>query len=156
MCICVLLLLFSHWVVPRCFATPWTAVCWAPLPSPISRNLFQFMSIELVMLSNCLILRCPLLLLPSVFPSIMAFPMSWLFPSGAQSIGNWASVLAMNIQVWSPCWTCKSLLLHYNLKASVLKFSTFFMVQLSHPYMTTGKIRTDYTDLCWQSDISVF
>jgi len=85
---------------------------------------------------------------PQSFPASRSFPMSWLFASGGQSIGASASVLPMNILGWFPLgWTClisflfKGLksLQHHNFKASVLRYSAFFMVQLSHPYMTTGK-----------------
>ena len=88
----------------RLFVTPWTVARQAP-PSPtVSWSLLKFMSIELVMLSNHLILCCPLLLLPSIFPSIRVFPMSQLFTSGGQSIGTstLARVLPVNIQHWFP------------------------------------------------------
>ena len=99
----------------------------------------------------------PLLLLPSVFPSIIAFQMSQLFAAGGESIGVSAStsVLPINTQGWFTLglitfrtdWfdilavqgTLKSLLQHHTLKASILRHSAFFMVQLSHSYMTTGK-----------------
>ena len=74
------------------FETSWTAVHQTPLASTTSQSLLRFMSIELVMLSNHLIL-CHPLLLPSVFPSFRVFPMSQLFPSGGQSIGASAAVL---------------------------------------------------------------
>ena len=93
--------LLSHiWL----FATPWTAALQASLSFTVSRSLLKFMSIESVMLPNHLILCCPLLLLPSFFPSIGDFPMRQLFASGGQSIGAKASasVLPMNIQVWFP------------------------------------------------------
>ena len=106
------------------------------------------MSTELVMLSNHLILCHPLLCLQS-FPASKSLPMSWLFSSGGQSIGASASVLSMNIQGRFPLGltglilavqgTLKSLLQHHSSKASVLRCSVFFIVQLSHPYMTTGK-----------------
>ena len=84
------------------------------------------------------------------FPASGYFPMSQFFTSGGQNIGASASVLPMNIQDWFPFWldwldllavqgTLKSLLQHHSSKASVLRCSAFFMVQLSHPYMTTGK-----------------
>ena len=84
------------------------------------------------------------------FPGSRSFPMSWLFPTGGQSSGASAaaSVLPMNIQDWFPLGltslisnsrTLKSLLQHHNSKASILLCSAFFMVQLSHPYVTTGK-----------------
>ena len=92
-----------------------------------------------------------LLLLPSIFPSIRVFSNGLTLPSGGQSIGAsaLAPVLPVNIQYWSPLgWTgwisllskgLSNFLQHHNLKASILQCSAFFMVQLSHPYMTTGK-----------------
>ena len=84
----------------RLFATPWTAACQASLSIINSQSLLRLMSIELMMPSNHLISCYPLLLLPSVFPSIRSFPMSQFFTSGGQSIGvsASASVLPMNIQ----------------------------------------------------------
>ena len=86
---------------------------------------------------------------PQSFPASESLPMNWLFPSGGQSIGASASVLSMNIQGRFPLGltglilavqgTLKSLLQHHSSKASVLRCSVFFIVQLSHPYMTTGK-----------------
>ena len=93
----------------------------------------------------------PLLLLPSVFPSIRVFPMSWLFVSDGQRIGALASasVLPMNIQVWFLFGLTSLIFLlskgvsrvfqHHNLKTSILQHSTFFVIQLSHLYMTTRK-----------------
>ena len=108
------------------------------------------MPIESVMPFNHLILCCPLLLLPSILPSIRVFQMSQLFTSGGQSIGVSASisVLPMNIQDWFPLGLTslilqfkglKSFLQHHSSKASILWRSAFFTVQLSHPYMTIGK-----------------
>ena len=131
--------------------TAWTAACQASLSIINSRSLVKFISIKSVMRSNHHILCCPLLLLPSIFPSIRVFSNAQLFISGGQSIGVSAStsVLPMNTQDWSPLgWTgwislqskdCKSLLQHHSSKASVLRCSAFFTVQLSHLYMTTGK-----------------
>ena len=110
----------------------------------------RFTSIEMVMISNHLILYCPLLIFPSILPSLTVFSNEWLFASGSQSIRALASVLPMNIQSWFPLGltvlislqskgTLKSLLQHHCLKASVLQCSTFFMVQLSHPYKTSEK-----------------
>ena len=110
------------------------------------------MSIELVIPSNHLILCCPLLLLPSIFPSIRVFsnesalrirwPKYWSFsfnispthehPGLISFRMNWLDLLALQ-------GTLKSLLQHHSSKASILRRSAFFMVQLSHPYMTTGK-----------------
>ena len=122
------------------------------------------MSIESVMPSNHLILCCPLLLLPSIFPSIRVFsnesalcirwPKYWSFsfniiPSN-EHLGlisfrmDWLDLLAVQ-------GTLKSLLQHYSPKASILWRSAFFIVQLSHPYMTTGKTKAlTKMDLCWQ------
>ena len=113
------------------------------------------MSIKSVMLSNHLILCRPLLLLPSICPSIRVFPMSQLFASAGQSIGISAStsVLPMNypglisfrmdcLDLLAVQGTLKSLLQHHSSKASILWCSAFFIVQLSHPYMTTGKTIT--------------
>ena len=120
-------------------------------------ELLKLMSIELVMLSNHPILYCPLLLLPSTFPSVRVFPNEsalcirwpkyWSFSfnicpsnehSGLISFGmDWLELLAVQ-------GTLKSLLQHHSSKASILQHSAFFVVQLSHPYMTTGKtIRSD-------------
>ena len=86
------------------FVTLWTAACQASLSFTNSRSWFKLMSIQSVMPSNHLVLCCPLLLLPSIFPSIGDFPMSKCFLSGDQSIGvsASASVLPMNIQGWFP------------------------------------------------------
>ena len=109
------------------------------------------MSIVSVMPSNHLILCRPLLLLPPIVPASESFPMTQLFASGGQSIGvsALASVLPMNTQtdllqnglVGSPCspGNLKSLLQHHSSKPSILQHSAFLIVQLSHPYMTTGK-----------------
>ena len=117
-----------------------------------SRSLLKLMSIEAVVPSNHLILCCPLLLPPSIFPSIRVFQMSQLFASGGQSSGVSAStsVLPMNTQDWCPLgWTgwistqskglSKSLLQHHSSKASIVRRSAFFIVQISYPYMTSGK-----------------
>ena len=82
----------------------WTTAHQAPLCSIISQSLLSFMSIELVMLSNQLILCCPFLLCLQSFPVSVSFPMSWLFTSSCQSIGGSASpsVLPRNIQGWFP------------------------------------------------------
>ena len=94
-----LLLLFSFSVVSLC--NPWTAAHQASLSFTISWSLLKLMSVKSVMPSNHLILYHPLLL-PSIFPALGSFPMSWLFTSGGQSVGASASVLPMNIQDWLP------------------------------------------------------
>ena len=130
----------------------------------ISQSLLKLMSTESVMPSNHLILCHPLLLTynlsqhQGLFQWVGFFPMSQLFISGGQSIGGSASasVLPMDIQDWFPLgWTGWISLLSKGLsrvfssspKASVLQCSTFFIVQLSHPYMTTGKTIAYYLAL---------
>ena len=105
------------------------------------------MSTESVISSNHLIFCCPLLLLPSIFPSIRAFSNDRLFASGGQSTGASASAEYSGLISFRMNWfdlltvqrTLKSLLQHHSSKASILQCSTFFTVQLSHPYRTTGK-----------------
>ena len=136
----------------RLFATPWTAAHQASLSITNSQSLSKLMSIELVMPSNYLILCRPLLLPPSIFPSIRLFsnestlpirwPKYWSFsfnisPSNEHSglisfRTDWVDLLAVQ-------GTLKSLLQHHSSKASILWRSAFFIVQLSHPYLTTGK-----------------
>ena len=136
----------------RIFATPWIAACQASLSITNSWSLPKLMSIESVMPSNYLLLCRPLLLLPSIFPSIRVFsndsalrirwPKYWslsfnISPSnehpGLNSFRmDWLDLLAVQ-------GTLKSLLQYHSSKASILWCSAFFIVQLSHPYMTTGK-----------------
>ena len=139
----------------RLFATPWTTACQTSLSFTISRSLRKLTSVESVMLSNRLILCLPILLLPSVFPSIRVFSSSQLFASDGQSTGTSASFSIGPTNAYSGLissrtdwfelpavqWTLKSLLQHHNSKVSVLWCSAFFMVQFSHLYMTTGKNR---------------
>ena len=136
------------------------------------------MSIELVMPSNHLILCRPLLLLPSIFPSIRVFshksalcirwPKYWSFTFNFSLSNEYSGLISFRIDwfgLLAVHETLKSLLKHHNWKASVLRYSAFFMVQLSHPYMTNGKnialtiLAFDYMDnmdLYRQSDISAF
>ena len=135
------------------FATPWTAACQAPLSFTLSWSLLRLKSIESVMLSNHLILCYPLLLCLQSLSASGSFPISWFFTSGGQSIGASASapVLPMNIQDWfplgfTPLQSRGLSRVFYNTtssKASVLWHSAFFIAQLSHPYMTTGKTSFD-------------
>ena len=151
------------------FETPWTTACQASLSITNSQNIPKLMSIESVMPSSHLILCHPLLLPPSPFPSSGSFPMSQFFIWGGQSIGVSAStsVLPMNIQDWFPLgWTgwislqSKELSRVFsNITVQKHQFfgTIFFTVQLSHPYMTTGKtIALTMVDLCWQSNVSAF
>ena len=149
-------------------ATPWAA-CRTSLFFTISQSLSRLMSIESVMPSNHLILCCPLLYLLSIFPSIRVFfnkltlcirwPNYWSF--------SFSTSFPMNIQGWFPLGLTGliSLLskgLSRVFSTTVRKHQFFsaqpsFMVQLSHPCMTTGKtIAFDWMDLCWQSDVSAF
>ena len=129
--------LLSHvWL----FATPWTAAHQAYLSITNSWSLLKLISIESVMPSNHLILCCPLLLLPSIFPSIRVFQMSQLFAWGSQSIGVSAStsVLPMNTQDWSPLgWTgwisLKSKGLSRVFSNTTIQKHQFFGTQLSSP-----------------------
>ena len=134
------------------FATPWTAARQASLSFTNSQSLLKLMSIESVMPSNHLILCRPLLLLPSIFPSIGVFSNESVLSIRCQSIGVSASVsvLPMNIQHWLPLgWTGWISLQSKGLsrvfsnttvqKHQFFCCSAFFTVQLSHPYMTTGK-----------------
>ena len=134
------------------FVTPWNAACQASLSMTNSQSPPKPMSIESVMPSNHLILCCPLLLLPSIFPSIRVFsdesvlrirwPRHWSFsfsispsnehPGLISFMMDWLKLLAFQ-------GTLKSLLQHHSSKASILQCSAFFTVQLLHPYMTLEK-----------------
>ena len=130
---------------------PWTGACQSSLSFTISQSLLKLMSIELVMLSNHLILCHPLVLLPSIFPSIRVFskesvlhirwPKYWSFSFSISPSSEYSGVISFRIDLFDldRLGTLKSLLQHRNSKASILWLSAFFMVQLSHPYMTTGK-----------------
>ena len=134
------------------FATPWTAAHQAPLSFTISQNLLKFTSIESVMPSNHLILCCPLLILPSIFPSIRVFsnesalhirwPKYWSFSFSIRPSNEYSGLISFRIDWFDRLavqGTLKSLFQHYTSKASILQHSAFFTVQLSHQYMTTGK-----------------
>ena len=150
--------LFIFWVVVQSlsyvwlFATSWAAARQASLSFTISRSLLKLTSVESVMPSNHLILCHAFLLLPSIFPSIRIFsnelalwirwPKYWNFsfsiipskeiPGLISFRMDWLDLLAVQ-------GTLKSLLQHHSSKVSILQHSAFFMVQLSHPYITTGK-----------------
>ena len=134
------------------FATPWTAACQASLSITNFRSLLRLMSIESVMPSNHLILCCPLLLLASVFPSIRVFsnesvlcirwPKYWSFSFSISPSSEYSGLISLTIDwldLLAVQGTLKSLFQHHSSKASILWRSAFFIVQLSHPYMTTGK-----------------
>ena len=144
------------WVQPlsrvQLFAIPWTAAQQSSLPFIISQNLLKLMSTESVMPSNHLILCHPLLLLPSTFPSIRVFsnesilhiswPKYWSFSFNISPSNEYPGLISFRIDwldLLAVQGTLKSLLQHHGSKASILRRSAFLFVQLSHPYMTTGK-----------------
>ena len=116
------------------------------------QNLLNLMTTESVMLSNHFILCCPLLLLPSIFPSIRVFsnksvlyirgPKYWNFSFSISLSNGYSGLISFRIDcfdLFEVQGTLKSLLQHHSSKASILQHSSFFIVQFSHPYMTTGK-----------------
>ena len=128
------------------FATPWTAACQAFLCITISRSLLKLMSIKSVMPPKHLILCHPLLLLPSIFPSIRVFSKEsvhirwtkyWSFSFSISPFNEYSGLISVRMD-WLDLpavqGTLKSLLQHHSSKASVLQCSAFFMVLLSHPY----------------------
>ena len=137
----------------RFFATPWNEACQASLFTTNSGSLLKVMSIESVRPSNYVILCSPLLLLPSIFPSIGDFssesvlhirwPKYWNFTFGMSSSNEYSGVISFRMD-WLDLLvvqgTLKSLLQHQRSKASLLWCSAFFIIQLSHPYMTTRKL----------------
>ena len=135
--------------------TPWTAACQAFLSIANSQNLHKLMSIESVMPSNHLILCHPFFLLPSIFPSITVFshesvlhirwPKYWSFSFSTSSSNEYSGLISFRmdwLDLLAVQGALKSLLQNHSSKASILQCSAFFIVQLSHPYMTTGKTLT--------------
>ena len=136
----------------RLFVTPWTAPCQASLSITNSWSLLKHMSIEWVMPSNHLILYHPLLLPPSIFLSIRVFssesvlrirwPKDWSFSFSISPSSEYSGLISFTIDwfdLLAVQGTHKSLLQHHHSKASILWCSAFFIVQLSHQYMITGK-----------------
>ena len=134
------------------FATLWTEACQASLSFTSSRSLLKLMSIELVMPSNLLTVCCPLLLLPSVFPSIGIFsnesvlrirwPKYWSISFSISPSYEYSGLISFRmdwLDLLAVQGTLQSLLQHHSSKASILRCSAFFIVQLLDPYMTTGK-----------------
>ena len=132
--------------------TPWTTACQASLTITNSQTLLKLMSIESVMPSNHLILCCAHLLLPSIFPSIRVFsnesvlcirwPKYWSLSFNISPSNEYSGLISFRIDwfdLLAGQGTLKSLLQHHSSKASILQCSAFFIVQLSHPYMTTRK-----------------
>ena len=139
----------------RLFVTPWTAACQASLSITNSQSLLKFMFIELVMPSNQLILCRPLL--PStIFPSIRVFsnelalhfrwPKYWSLSFSSRPSNEYSGLISFRmdwLDLLAVQGTLKSLFRHHSSKASILRCSAFFIVQLSHPHMTTGKNSLD-------------
>ena len=134
------------------FATPWTAAHQASLSITNSWSLLKLMSIELVMPSNYLTLCCPLLLLPLIFPRIRVFssesvlcmrwPKYWSFSFSISLSNEYSGLISFRkdwLDLLAVQGTLKSLVQHHSSKASIIQCSVFFIVQLSHPYTTTGK-----------------
>ena len=132
--------------------TPWTATHQASLSITNSQSLLKLLSIESVMPSNHVILSRPLLLLPSIVPNIRVFsnesvllmrwPKYWSFSFSINPSNEYSGLISFRMDWLDPLavqGTLKNLLQHHSSKASILQCSVFFTVQLSHPYMTTGK-----------------
>ena len=134
------------------FFTSWTVACQASLSFTVSSNLLRHMSIESVMPSDHLILYYPLLLLPSIFCSIRVFfnelalhirwTKYWSFSFNISPSNEYSELISLRmdwLDLLAVQRTLKSLLQHHSSKASILWHSAFFIVQISHPYTTTGK-----------------
>ena len=125
----------------RLFATPWTVAHQASLSITSSWSLLRLMSIESVMPSNHLILCHPLFLSPSIFPSIR-WPKYWSFSFNISPSNEYSTLISFRtdwLDLLAVQGTLKSLFQHHSSKASILRHSAFFVVHLSHSYMTTGK-----------------
>ena len=133
------------------FVTPWATACQAFLSITNSQSLLTLMPIESVMPSNHLILCCPFLLSPSIFPSIRVFsnesvlcirwPKYWSFSFSISPSNEYSGLIFIRmdwLDLLAVQGTLESLLQHHSSKASILQCSAFFIVYLSHPYMTTG------------------
>ena len=133
------------------FATPWTAACHASLSITNSWSLLKLMSMESVIPSNHLILWHPLLLLPSTLPIrvfsnesvfCIRWPKYWSLSFSINPSNDYSGLISLRIDwfdLLANQGTLKSLLQHHSSKTSILWHSTFFIVQISHPYMTTRK-----------------
>ena len=137
--------------------------CQASLSSTLSWSLLRFMSIESMMLPNHLILCCPLLFLQHQGLSTesalhISWPKYWCFSNSPSN--EYSGLISFRIDYFdllAAQGTLKSLLQHHNSTASSLWLSAFFMVQLAYRYTSTGTNHSfDYTDLCWQRDLSAF
>ena len=152
-CVCVCVYMYIYYSVQslsgvRLFTTPWTV----PLSITNSWSLFKLTSTESVMLSNHLILCHPLLLLRSISPSIRVFwnesvlrirwPEYWSFSFSISPSGEYSGLISFRmdwLDLFAIQGTLRTLLWHHSSKSSVLCLSAYFMVQLLHPYMITGK-----------------
>ena len=141
--------LLSHVLL---FATPWSAACQASLSITNTWILHKLMSIKLVMPFNHLILCCPLLFPPSIFPSIRVFsnesvlcikwPKYWSFSFSISPSNEYSGLISFRmdwLDLLAVQGTLKSFLQYHRSKASILQLSVFFIVQFSHPYITTGE-----------------
>ena len=154
----------------RLFATPWTALCKASLSITNSRSLLKLMSIESVMPSNHLIFCRRPLLPSSVFPSIRVFsnesvlhirwPKYWSFTFSINPSNEYSGLISFKVDwldLLAVQGTLKSLLQHHSSEASVLWHSAFFIVQLSHSYVTLGKtIALTKRTFVGKSNVSAF
>ena len=141
------IVVFQFLCLIQLFVTPWATASQAPLSSSVSWSLFQFMSIESVVVSNHHILCCPRLLLPSIFTSIRVFSSElglhirwlkyWSFSFSISPSNEYSGLISFRIswfELFAVWGAFRSLLQHHNSKASILRCSAFFMVQVSHPY----------------------
>ena len=147
--------------------TPWTVTFQAPLSSTVSQSVLRFMSIELVVLSNHVILCHPFLLLPSIFPSIrvlssesalcIRWPKYWSFSFSISPSNEYSELISFRIDwfdLLAVQGTLKSLLWHCNSKASILPVLSLLHLTSIHDYWKNHSF--DSTDLYWQSDVSAF
>ena len=148
--------------------TPWTAARQDSLSITNSWSLFKFMSIESMMPSSHLIL-CRPLLWPSIFAIIRVFSSElalrirwtnyWCFSFSISPSKEYSGLISFRMDWLDLCAVqgiLKSLLQHHSSRASILWHAAFFIVQLSHPYMTTGKTIALTRQICWQSNVSAF
>ena len=150
-CRCVIISSVQSLSCVQLFATPRTAARQASLSITNSQSLLKLMSFALMMPSNHLILCCSLLLLPSIVPSIKVFsnesvlqrrPEDWSFSFSISPSNEYSGMISFRmdwLDLFAVQGTLKSLLQHHSSKASILWCSAFFIVQLSHAYITTGK-----------------
>ena len=172
---CYILSIYVHIVIHlpshiRLLVTPWTIAHQASLSLTISRSLPKFMFIALVMPPSHLILWHPLLLLPSIFPSIRDFSNEssvhirwtkyWSFSFSISPSSEYSELISLKIDwfdLFAVQGTFRSLLQHHSSKVSILWLSAFFTLQLLQPYLTTGEDHSlDYMNLCQQNNVLAF